>query len=68
MGMTKTENTKCHFCQGPATAVKIEVTPPIEDEDTETVELLPICKPCNEKWYDGTEDRPALLPLGVLGA
>lgn len=67
--MTQTENleapaTRCHFCQGPATAVKLEATAPIEEDDVETIERLPICGSCNAYWYDGTEEYPKLQPLG----
>lgn len=67
--MTQTENleapaTRCHFCQGPATAVKLEATAPVEDDDVETIELLPICEGCDEEYYDGTEEYPELQPLG----
>lgn len=24
---------------------------------------LPICRPCNEYWFDGTEEHPRLYPL-----
>lgn len=60
MGMTKTE---CHYCQGPATGIKREATAPVEDDDTETIEHLPICDECHDYHYDGTEQYPRLLPL-----
>ena len=24
---------------------------------------LPICRPCNDYWFDGTEEHPKLYPL-----
>lgn len=60
---TDTETQTCYFCQGPATHVKRDATPPVEEDDVETVDLLAICESCNEENYDGTEEYPALLPL-----
>jgi hypothetical protein len=68
--MTKTENTRCHFCQGPATNLKKEAELVGQETlngallpDAEKITYLPIDEACNEKWYDGTETYPALLPL-----
>lgn len=63
---TDTETQTCYFCQGIATHVKRDATAPVEEDDVETVELLPICEPCNVHWYDGTEEYPPLLPLSAL--
>lgn len=63
MSMMQTGTPKCYFCQGLATGMKREATAPVEDDDVETTELVPVCGPCNEEWYDGTEEYPKLLPL-----
>ena len=65
MGMTKTENAKCHFCQGPATHTQRDRTW-VEAEQADgsvtgawAVEILPIDENCNDEYYDGAK----LLPL-----
>lgn len=65
MSMTQTENAKCHFCQGPATAVKLDVELQTDDDgnDVEIISRLPIDEACNAYWYDGTETYPKLQPL-----
>lgn len=67
-GSTKegTEMTSCHYGDHEATNIKVEIERTYDEQGREiTTEVrLPICKPCNEEYYDGTEDRPRLLKIG----
>jgi hypothetical protein len=62
--MTNATNT-CYLCQtAEATAMKTEVEIDYSgEEEVEVPVTRPICLPCNEHWFDGTEEVPALLPL-----
>lgn len=58
----------CYLCEtAEATAMKTEIElVQIDDEDCTDIQVpttRPICLPCNERWFDGTEEVPALLPL-----
>ena len=62
IGMT----TTCSFGSHPATNIKIEIERTWDDEagaEVETKVELPICRPCNEAHYDGTEEHPRLRRL-----
>lgn len=54
----------CHFCKGPATAVKTETDIDYSGETEEVIDVeLMICEACAEFWYDGTEDHPGTTPI-----
>jgi hypothetical protein len=63
--MTNAMHT-CYLCRtAEATAMKTEVDTEWLEDDTEVQvpTTRPICLPCNDRWFDGTEECPELLPL-----
>lgn len=58
---------KCSYCEvAEATALKTEIEREWDDAKQDEVQaerVRPICQPCSEYWFDGTEDRPGTQPL-----
>lgn len=56
---------ECHFCGNQATHIKKEAEYSYNEEAIEKKEIveLPICKPCNEENYDGTEEYPRMRKI-----
>lgn len=58
---------KCYYGDHEATNIKVEIERTWNDETGTEIKAetrLPICQPCNDEHYDGTEDRPRLLKIG----